>query len=268
MKQVLTTILSTAFLANMAFAGSFKYIKGNNEGTTQTVISDDDTKYSELEISRNILPRGSALLTHSGKLAEKQITHIIHAASGSMNDHETPELKPTLEGVKLSIKNSIRLANKEKIKKIAIPLVGGGIFLSSMGITGEELAYEIVNTAMAEKGSTEIVFVAYSEQDFDNMKNGYARVSEARQESGFKKFINDLLRALQLKRSKVKASVVRGNILDINVHGASVIVNAANTEVQFGGGLSGIIGNATEASGEIDELASQTIKEFYLAKQK
>jgi O-acetyl-ADP-ribose deacetylase (regulator of RNase III) len=40
-------------------------------------------------------------------------------------------------------------------------------------------------------------------------------------------------------------------------------VNAANMEVQFGGGLSGAIGRASGKSYEIDAEAQKAIAEFY-----
>ena len=60
-----------------------------------------------------------------------------------------------------------------------------------------------------------------------------------------------------------QVALTPGSITDFKLHGASAIVNAANMEVRFGGGLSGAIGKATGEANKIDEEARQGIQSFY-----
>jgi O-acetyl-ADP-ribose deacetylase (regulator of RNase III) len=57
--------------------------------------------------------------------------------------------------------------------------------------------------------------------------------------------------------------VLSGSITDARLHGASAIVNAANMEVTFGGGLSGAIAKATGRADEINEEARRAIESIY-----
>jgi len=118
------------------------------------------------------LPRGAALITDSGNLAKNKIKKIIHAASGS---HDS-DCHPTKESVILSVQNSIILAERRKIKSLAIPLIGGKIFLgyikeTSPDITLEQLAEMIVKAAIKQRNALDkdlkIVFVDF---DFDNFQ--------------------------------------------------------------------------------------------------
>jgi O-acetyl-ADP-ribose deacetylase (regulator of RNase III) len=59
------------------------------------------------------------------------------------------------------------------------------------------------------------------------------------------------------------AKVIQGNITKFDEHEADVIVNAANTEMQFGGGLSGAIARAAGAHGTIEKEALKVIEEYH-----
>ena len=56
--------------------------------------------------------------------------------------------------------------------------------------------------------------------------------------------------------------MLQGDICAFSLHGCSAIVNAANTEVQFGGGVSGAIARATGSDSAIDREAKTLIKKF------
>jgi O-acetyl-ADP-ribose deacetylase (regulator of RNase III) len=276
MKTLISMVALTSFVSLSAAAELFRakdyFIFHASSGST--VLSTAGTHWTESDQERNLAPRGSALYTVSGILIEDGIRGIIHAASGSMS-YDDDEAKPTLEGIKLSLINSIRIANEIKASRLAVPLIGGGIFLDRIGVTSEELAYEMIKTAMTQKSKTEIVFVAYSDRDYESMNKGLARANSSRETETsrlmafVRKVIAFFTRSSATSGSVAgKVSVVQGDITDFNVHQASVIVNAANTELQFGGGLSGIIGKATRNAEAIDQMGSDTIREFYKSQKK
>lgn len=189
-----------------------------------------------------MLPRGSALMTSSGALERRGVKNIIHAASGSMF-YEGRIFDPTLESVAGAIRNSLILAKNAGHEKIAIPFVGGRIFLERIGVTPGQLAEKIIDAAMTSRDGVKVRFVAYESYDYNIFKG-----------------------ILDKKYSEVsadEASVVSGGITDYSLHGASAIVNAANMEVVFGKGLSGAIARETGMRREIDMEARDTIMSFY-----
>jgi O-acetyl-ADP-ribose deacetylase (regulator of RNase III) len=190
-----------------------------------------------------MIPRGSALITISGDLKKQGISAIIHAATGSMTKSDGV-FEPTLESVKNSIKNSLMLARHYNHKRVAIPFLAGGIFAGRMGVTKEELAKAIVEASLDYKKKLEVVFVLYS----DSEEQIFAQALKSASETKARK-----------KKSK-KASVVKGSITDFSLHQATAIVNAANMEVAFGGGISGFIGQATGQSEALDAKAQELIK--------
>jgi O-acetyl-ADP-ribose deacetylase (regulator of RNase III) len=56
-------------------------------------------------------------------------------------------------------------------------------------------------------------------------------------------------------------AVVQGSITNFSAHGASAIINAANMEVQFGGGISGAIARASASEENINQEALDVIRE-------
>lgn len=196
------------------------------------------SRHSEELKKFNMLPRGSALMTSSGSLEKEGITNIIHAATGSMT-RQGGEFEPTIESISNSIENSMKLAKANGHKRIAIPFVGGAIFLQRIGTTPEILATEIIKSAINNREGLEVRLVAFDD---------YAS-------SLFKKILNDNYPNL----SSLEASVVKGSITEYELHQASAIVNAANMEVIFGAGLSGAIARATSNSQAINNEASLII---------
>jgi len=74
---------------------------------------------------------------------------------------------------------------------------------------------------------------------------------------------NDHLTKAILKKG-LKAAVLKGSICDKRVHGCSCIVNDANTEVQFGGGVSETVGLAAGAQRDaINQRAALLIEQLH-----
>ena len=190
-------------------------------------LADDPSSLTADVIRAGMLPRGSALITSAGALEATGIKAIIHAATGSMR-LGGGVFEPTLTSVASSVKASLELARAGGHRRVAIPFIGGGIFVERLGVTPQALADLIVTTAIQESNGLELRFVTFGEIDTQLFKN-----------------------ALQKNKSPENAQVVSGSLTDFKIHGASAIVNAANTEAQFGGGVSGVIGRAT---GRIEEI--------------
>lgn len=192
------------------------------------------------ELQDGLLPRGSAVITSSGALGDKGITAIIHAASGAMT-RQGGVYEPTLESIRNSVRNAVRLAELNNHGRIAIPLVGGGIFLQRLGVDRQELAVQIISAAVEQRQSNlELHFVGIGEMDVNAFRAG-----------------------LEIVHSPDGAHdiyVDQGSITDFAVHGATAIVNAANTEVIFGGGISGAIGRETRSESEINAEAQSIIQ--------
>ena len=209
------------------------------------MISSQGTIYSKVVVTEDSLPRGAAMLTPSGHLkADQKISAIIHAASGSSGNTD-PEFIPTLEGVKLSIRNSLVLANRYGHKKVAIPFIGGKIFLKRIGVTPEVLASTIIQSALENRGKAQIQLVMFDDQS----------------KATFEKEFQALLANQEFEKDQACINIYKGSIVNFADHGASAIVNAANMEVQFGGGVSGAIGKAAKEP-RINIHALSKIKKF------
>jgi O-acetyl-ADP-ribose deacetylase (regulator of RNase III) len=204
----------------------------------QLVISSEKTKAYKEVADHKMVPRGSAVLTPSGHLEKSGIKRIIHAATGSMTK-SGPNFDPTLEGLKLSLKNSLVIAQKQGLKCIAVPFIGGGIFLHAFKMTKTQLAEAILESTIAEKSKPEIIFVTWGAED------------------------TAIFQTLLKKHAHPHIRTVEGSITDFKIHKCETIVNAANMEIVFGGGISGVIGNATGQGPEINKMAQELIHKFY-----
>lgn len=210
-------------------------------------ISSYGTTYFADVAKAGVLPRGSALITRSGNLAKSGIKYIIHAASGSSGNN-TENFIPTLNGVSLSINNSLRLARKQNVHRVAVPFVGRGIFLTRIGATVEELAETIIRASLANRGDLEICFILSSKRDAQLFRD---TVSDILSESG--EDYQDVAGAVE---------VVQGDVVSYADHKADAIINAANMEVRFGSGMSGAIGSASGDQKGIDAEARKLIQAF------
>jgi O-acetyl-ADP-ribose deacetylase (regulator of RNase III) len=197
----------------------------------------------DAELERKLtLPKGSALLTSSGELSRKGIRHIIHAATGSMYASGF-KYDPTVKSVMDSVRNSLELARAFDHHRVAIPFIGGKIFVERIGVSPQDLANAIVSSAVENRGDLELRFVTFGDED-----------SEL-----FRTAIRDYAKGL----STEQVALTPGSLIDFELHKATVIINAANTEVKFGGGLSGVIARATGEAYKIDQEAENVISKFY-----
>lgn len=179
-----------------------------------------------------MVPRGSAVMTGAGNLEPSGIRAIIHAATGSMAK-TGGVFEPTLGSIKESIKNSLGLARENGFRRIAIPFIGGEIFSQRLGVSPQALADLIVETSLTEAQGVEVRFVTFGDQDTALFQTALGH----------------------FQTPTINAAVLNGSITDFSLHRAPVIVNAANMEVTFGGGLSGAIGRATGRADEINAEA-------------
>jgi O-acetyl-ADP-ribose deacetylase (regulator of RNase III) len=206
--------------------------------SAEKLVIDDEVK------AAGMMPKGGAVMTSAGMLEGQGIRHIIHAASGSMT-RSGPKFEPSLDGVVNSVHNSLELARRAGHHRVAVPFIGGKIFIDRIGIQAQELANQIVDAALKSRGNLELRFVTFGAED------------TALFQTALKRHASEVTPQM--------AQVTSGSITDFSVHGASAIINAANMEVRFGGGLSGAIGRATGRANQIDEEAQKAIRDFYHA---
>ena len=210
--------------------------------------------FHELYHSR-MLPSGSAVYTSSGALVNDGITAIIHAATGSrlgrlIKDESTgrklwdKRFEPSLQSVGMSIVNCMNLASQFGHKRIAIPFIGGSIFLKRIGSSSESLASEIVRTVLHNRNNLHVSFIAFSPTDKDIFNSCLNHMSDT---------------------DTLGVSVVLGDITKFSTHGCDVIVNCSNMELSFGGGLSKAIAEAVKCA-DVENEAHSLIDEYHRAR--
>ncbi len=190
---------------------------------------------------RRMVPLGAALWTGSGELAAQGIEGIAHAASGAMTVAGEAGFDPTRESVGTSIRNAFALAAGHGCRRLALPFIAGGIFAGRIRppIDKTGLAALIVAACRDHRSTVEAVIVAFGEADHA----AFARALADTVDPGI--------------------TLVEGSITRFADHGAVAIVNAANMEVRFGGGISGVIGKATGDAAAIDREATAAIEAFW-----
>lgn len=205
--------------------------------------------------SKTLLPKGSGLRTSSGHLAPN-ISAIYHAATGTMNSYfpALPLYEPTLQSVEDSIQACFSLAKIFGSKRLAMPYIGGSIFknriFKGMGLSEKEKNERLVKT-----------IVDATIQFADEYKLDYCFV--AFDDEAYTCFTDELKTRMDDKA--IAVYLVQGDITDFSLHQCDGIINAANMEVQFGGGISGAIARATQDSVNIDKEASLAIQNFWKA---
>lgn len=113
------------------------------------------------------VPLGGAAVTGAGQLPAKAV---IHAASMALGGRTTPRalVDATL--------NSLRAADKQGFKTIAIPAIGAGIG----GFPVEQCAHIIlqeIKTYLAGNSQIEKIYVVlYDEETFNTFKNTYNKI--------------------------------------------------------------------------------------------
>lgn len=211
--------------------------------TSTTTVSVIDCPQNDALRARPYAPLGSSVWTSSGHLSQRGITAIAQAASGTMSPHAVQGGEPTRASVGDSITNSLALAAQHNRARLAIPFVGGGIFFRRIKptCTKAELAEVIVKAAGDTCGPVTPVIVSYDAAD------------------------QAMFQAAMTKLGITNVELVQGSITDHSLHKADVIVNAANMEVLFGGGISGAIGRATGDQSNIDAEAAKDVAAFWVA---
>jgi len=211
-----------------------------------------DSTISNLK-KKTLVPRGSALMTSSGNLSPN-IKAILHAASGLMDRYypEKPDYEPTLQSVSDSIGACFELGKSNGLKRIAIPFIGGRIFklriFDGQGLSADDQDKQLVACIVkatidsAKSNSCDYCLIA-----FDSNANTL--------------FNNELKKSYPSE--DINEHLKQGDITKFDLHNCDAIVNAANMEVRFGGGLSAAIANATGEQHKIDQEATASINKFW-----
>ena len=189
-----------------------------------------------------MVPLGAAVWTSAGRLADDGIEAIVHAASGAMR--QTGDgFDPTRGSITACIQNALALAEAHGHRRLALPFIAGGIFADRIepAIDKAELAALIVQACETAPASVEPVLVAHADAD------------------------RSLFEAALAHQRDTRTRLLQGSLTDFALHGARAIVNAANMEVVFGGGISGVIGKATGDPAAIEAEAAEAIAEFWAA---
>lgn len=196
----------------------------------------------------NFAPLGASAWTSSGDLANHGITAIAQAASGAMRSGQG--FDPTRDSVAASIKNSLLLAAGQGYSRLAVPFIASGIFKDRIepGARKPEIAFVITQAIANFRGNVDVVIVAWDGSD----------------KALFDQYVGDV--------NDPGITVQKGSITDFNCHHCPAIVNAANMEVRFGGGMSGRIAKAVNGganggtqSAAIDHEAQGIITAFWKA---
>lgn len=174
------------------------------------------------------------------------IKGIIHAAIGSIG-RDGKGLTPTLSSVSNCVRNSITLAKRNLHSKIAIPFIGGMIFLQRTGLDPDVLARAVIRTALENKGrNLEVKLVTFGDEH-TNL---------------FQIILAELVTQPQYSEHASTIAVCPGDITKFETHGCDVIVNAANIEGRFFGGVSGAIALASQSAASIDKEAAKIVMAY------
>ncbi len=195
-------------------------------GTIPAPIQNDGERYP-------IAPLGSAVMTSSGYLEFTGIKAIIHTASGAMT-RSGVGYEPSVQSVRDSLINAAALAREAGHKRVALPAIAGSIFRGRMnngaGIGLDVLVDEIVDVLAKEGAGMTFILTVRA----DNPQEGEC----------FRKSVKKLAPAYQ-SRFEI-ADEVLWSIVKFYTHRATAIINSANMEVLFGGGVSGIVAAAAD----------------------
>lgn len=113
------------------------------------------------------VPTGSAVITTGGNLKAK---HVIHAVGPRYKDGKSGEE----EKLRSAVKSALNVADKKKLKSIAIPAISSGIFgypieESSKVITNTIIDYfESKSKAKEETNIEKIILCLFDENAFNN----------------------------------------------------------------------------------------------------
>ena len=211
--------------------------------TSTTTVSVINCPENEALRGRNYAPLGASVWTSSGQLAAKGITAIAQAATGTMSPHSVTGGEPTRTSVADAVINSLALAASHGRARLAIPFIASGIFRQRIvpPCDKDELAEIIVKACEDHCGTVTPVIVAYGTADHTSFQTAIAKLGAT------------------------KVTLIEGSVTDHHLHKCDVIVNAANMEVTFGGGMSGRIGAATHDIPNINKEAHAEVTAFWAA---
>lgn len=201
-------------------------------------------------VESDLAPLGSAIMTTSGKLAMTGIQAIIHTASGAMMSGG-PGFDPTVESVQNSVLNAVALARENGHRRLALPIIAGSIFRHRLnngaGITLDELVDHIVDILVQESAGMTFILT----------------VRENNPEEGVS-IRKSLVRLKPSDRARFEvADQVPWALVKFKAHHASAIINSANMEVLFGGGVSGIVADAANGIIPADQPAGPSLSFDY-----
>jgi O-acetyl-ADP-ribose deacetylase (regulator of RNase III) len=126
-------------------ANSYGYMGGGVAGAIKLIGGDIIEKEA---VKKAPIPVGKAIVTTAGILPFK---HVIHAPT-----MEKPAMRINIENVILATQAALRLAEKLKLKSIAIPGMGTGVG----GVPPEKAAKAMINVAKTfEKKFEKIIFI-------------------------------------------------------------------------------------------------------------
>ncbi len=229
-----------------SFFNSKNKVIGEVTGLTPTIIAD--------LMAKQLVPRGSAVISSGGNMAPT-INAVLQAGTGTMDTNYNPMqpyYQPSLQSVEDSISACFQLGGINSNKRIAVPFIGGNIFKSRIfkgqnlpvSKQDELLVSAIVNATITSAGQDNVDFclVAYDTLSY-----------------------NLFLADLQKNHPSVDTNthLVQGDITDYSLHGSDAVVNAANMEVVYGGGMSGSIGRAVGNQVAQDKIAKADIAQLW-----
>jgi O-acetyl-ADP-ribose deacetylase len=113
------------------------------------------------------VPTGSAVITTGGNLKAK---HVIHAVGPRYKDGKSGEA----EKLESAVKSALDIADKKKLKSIAIPAISSGIFGYPVAESSKIIADTIVeffNSKKKEKAETTVEKVILCLLDDDSFNN-------------------------------------------------------------------------------------------------
>ena len=241
--------------------------------------------YTRAENLSEVLPSGSASIIKLEEYAhwktdetktfniniDANIKYILQAAPGAMTQADLKIFGAS--GLKNSVYNCLYLANKHGVQGIAFPIIGGNIFFQGLEIEKNTL-YEYLLQGVEDyfsdfKDST-IEVVLFAEPTTQLTDDNFSKT--------FDSFVSlNKLSANKLKKNgdgNIFSSSKKYNDNDANATKITALVNAANTELKFGDGLSKAFKDQidivypTDLYKKINDESNKMIKDFHAAYSK
>ncbi|MCX7877715.1 MAG: macro domain-containing protein [Ignavibacteria bacterium] len=129
------------------------------------------------EESRNIgnVPTGGAVITTGGKLKAK---HVIHAVGPRYKDGNSGEA----EKLSSAVKSSLEVAEKKKLKSIALPAISSGIFGYPIDKSSEVIVSAVISFFREKEKNKEssslekVILCLYDEDAFNNFVKAFEKI--------------------------------------------------------------------------------------------